>query len=138
MGRRKDGRGVVLARPKKRRGQWAKLSKRIDGAWDKAVALMENGGSTYIAIVLIRTYTYSICSSYLEFLKMLSVVCSHFHLVATHSHDPPCRPSSWQRTIIQQQAMRRKARLLNDKDENAWVFPGEGQRGQDRLVRHQR
>jgi hypothetical protein len=36
---------VVLARPKKRRGQWAKLSKRIDGAWDKAVALMENGGS---------------------------------------------------------------------------------------------
>jgi hypothetical protein len=45
MGRRKDGRGLALVRPKKRRGQWAKLSKRINGIWDKAVVLIENGGS---------------------------------------------------------------------------------------------
>jgi hypothetical protein len=42
---RKDGRGMALARPKKRRGQRSKLSTRIDGVWDKTVVLMENGGS---------------------------------------------------------------------------------------------
>jgi hypothetical protein len=45
MGGRKDRRGMALARPKKRGGQWAKMSTRIDGAWDKAVALVQNGGS---------------------------------------------------------------------------------------------
>ena len=36
---------MTFTRPKERGGQRAKLSTRIDSAWDKAVALMENGGS---------------------------------------------------------------------------------------------
>jgi hypothetical protein len=36
---------MTFARPKKRRGQRAKLSTRINSAWDKAVALVKNGGS---------------------------------------------------------------------------------------------
>jgi hypothetical protein len=36
---------MTFARPKKRRGQRAKLSTRINSAWDKAVVLVKNGGS---------------------------------------------------------------------------------------------
>ena len=49
MGRREDSRGMTFAGPKKRRGQRAKLSTRIDGTWDKAVALVKNGGSDGIS-----------------------------------------------------------------------------------------
>ena len=45
MGERENGSGVTFARPKKRGGQRAKLSARIDSARDKAVPLVENGGS---------------------------------------------------------------------------------------------
>ena len=45
MGRREDGSGVTFAWPKKRGGQRTKLSTRIDGTWDKTVALVENGSN---------------------------------------------------------------------------------------------
>jgi hypothetical protein len=45
MGGREDGRGMTFAGPEKRGGQRAKLSTGIDGTWDKAVALVENGGN---------------------------------------------------------------------------------------------
>ncbi len=45
MGRREDGSGMTFTRPKKRGGQRAKLSTRIDGTWDKTVALVENDGN---------------------------------------------------------------------------------------------
>lgn len=35
--------------PKKRGGQGAELVTRVDGAWDEAVALVEDGGSDAVA-----------------------------------------------------------------------------------------
>jgi hypothetical protein len=37
---------MTFAGPKKRGGQRAKLSTRMDGAWDEAVVLDEDGGSS--------------------------------------------------------------------------------------------
>jgi hypothetical protein len=44
-GGREDGSWMTFAGPKKRRRQRAKFPTRVDSAWDKAVALAENGGS---------------------------------------------------------------------------------------------
>jgi hypothetical protein len=66
MGEREDSRGMTFARPKKRGGQRAKLSTRMDSAWDKAVVLVKNGGSDGVggrlAEWLPRNFLFSPCS----------------------------------------------------------------------------
>jgi hypothetical protein len=41
---------MTFAGPKKRGRQRAKLSTRVDSAWDEAVALVNNGGSDGVGV----------------------------------------------------------------------------------------